>query len=530
MLKHSLLLIALLISSVSNAQNTLNNIGLTASTPAASAYSLRQLSSSYTASAIQVRRSSDNTTQDIGFTGGGDLDTASLKIFVGANNGFVSIWYDQSGNGRNLTQPTTSRQSTIVSNGVIYRRNFKPTTYYDASDDGMLYSGSNYLTSNPISVNIVAGSNSSNAGLRRAVQGTTNWLIGPYTNTHGWFANGWNHLSGTPWSTSLAEIFTVIQPSSGSCTSWRNGVSQTTSNNNGTPNKIQTGVEGTFFEILDGYISEILTFNSALSTTDRQNLESNQTTYYSSTAISTDATLSALTTTAGTIVPSFASSTTAYTASVSNATTSVTVTPTKAQTNATIEVRINNGSYATVASASASSALSLNVGANPIDVRVTAQDGTTIKTYTITVTRACAPSASTTNVTICSNQIPYTWNSNSYNTAGTYNVTLANSVGCDSVATLNLTINSTSSSTTNATICSSQLPYSWNGTNYNASGTYTYTTTNSVGCDSIATLNLTVNASPTVTVTPSGATSFCSGDSVTLSASLNDTYLWSNGA
>jgi hypothetical protein len=90
---------------------------------------------------------------------------------------------------------------------------------------------------------------------------------------------------------------------------------------------------------------------------------------------------------AGTLAPAFASGTTTYTASVNNATTSVIVTPTVAEATATIQVRVNTGAFATVASGSASSALALNSGSNTIDVKVTAQDGTTIKTYTLTVTR-----------------------------------------------------------------------------------------------------------------------------------------------
>ncbi|MEI2747431.1 MAG: hypothetical protein V9E88_01560 [Ferruginibacter sp.] len=49
-------------------------------------------------------------------------------------------------------------------------------------------------------------------------------------------------------------------------------------------------------------------------------------------------------------------------------------------------------------------------------------------------------------------------------------------------------------STTNTTICSNQLPYSWNSQTYNAGGTFTCNTNqSSAGCDSIATLNLTIN-------------------------------------
>jgi hypothetical protein len=105
----------------------------------------------------------------------------------------------------------------------------------------------------------------------------------------------------------------------------------------------------------------------------------------------TNADLSSLTLSSGTLSPIFASSTTAYTASVSNGTNSITVTPTRTDSSATIQVRVNGGSYDSVLSGSASNALNLNLGSNTIDVLVTAQDGTSTKTYTITVTRNAVP-------------------------------------------------------------------------------------------------------------------------------------------
>jgi hypothetical protein len=65
--------------------------------------------------------------------------------------------------------------------------------------------------------------------------------------------------------------------------------------------------------------------------------------------------------------------------------------------------------------------------------------------------------------------------------------------GCDSIATLNLAINAATTSSTNVMVCSNQLPY-WNEKDYNAAGAYTFTTTNAAGCDSVATLNLAINA------------------------------------
>ena len=55
----------------------------------AAAYSLRKVSGSYTGSAIDVRRSYDNTTGSIGFDSNGNLDTASLFNFVSRGDNFV---------------------------------------------------------------------------------------------------------------------------------------------------------------------------------------------------------------------------------------------------------------------------------------------------------------------------------------------------------------------------------------------------------------------------------------------------------
>ena len=112
---------------------------------------------------------------------------------------------------------------------------------------------------------------------------------------------------------------------------------------------------------------------------------------------------------------------------------------------------------------------------------------------------------SLTNKTICINQLPYAWNGNNYPAAGTYSVTLTSAAGCDSIASLNLQVKPLSSSITNRTICNTQLPYFWNGFSYPAAGTYTVTLLGSNGCDSLATLNLNVG----VAVTSSTVISIC---------------------
>lgn len=102
-------------------------------------------------------------------------------------------------------------------------------------------------------------------------------------------------------------------------------------------------------------------------------------------AVSSNADLSDLTLSTGILNPAFASATTSYTSSVGNGVTSITITPTVSESNASVTV---NGTAVT--SGTASAALPLIVGANTITTVVTAQDGTTTKTYTVTVTRAAA--------------------------------------------------------------------------------------------------------------------------------------------
>jgi hypothetical protein len=101
---------------------------------ASAAYSVRKLRSDYSGSALRVRRSSDNAEQDIGFVSE-DLDTASMLTFVGANDGFVVTWYDQSGNANNATNSTAANQPQIVAGGVLITDGSQPSLYFDGNND-----------------------------------------------------------------------------------------------------------------------------------------------------------------------------------------------------------------------------------------------------------------------------------------------------------------------------------------------------------------------------------------------------------
>ena len=76
------------------------------------AYSLKKLDSSYNGNCIEVRRSSDDTTTNIGFNGD-ELDSSALTTFLNGSNGSVVTWYDQTGTV-NLTQSTNANQPRII--------------------------------------------------------------------------------------------------------------------------------------------------------------------------------------------------------------------------------------------------------------------------------------------------------------------------------------------------------------------------------------------------------------------------------
>ena len=102
---------------------------------AAAAYSVRLLRSAYSGNAIRVRRSSDNTEQDIGLTALGNLDESALTSFCSGTDGFVTTWYDQSGNANDAIQTTAANQPQIVSSGSVINVNSKPSLLFDGTND-----------------------------------------------------------------------------------------------------------------------------------------------------------------------------------------------------------------------------------------------------------------------------------------------------------------------------------------------------------------------------------------------------------
>jgi hypothetical protein len=100
----------------------------------------------------------------------------------------------------------------------------------------------------------------------------------------------------------------------------------------------------------------------------------------------------------------------------------------------------------------------------------------------------------------------------------TYTATATNNFGCSSSSLVTLMIIDSSVSNNSVIACGS---YTWNGTTYTSSGSYTYNTINAAGCDSIAILDLVIQILPEAG-TVNGAKTICVGSDANFSITGGD--------
>ena len=96
-------------------------------------------------------------------------------------------------------------------------------------------------------------------------------------------------------------------------------------------------------------------------------------------------------------------------------------------------------------------------------------------------------------ITTCFDALPYEWRGKTIEATGVYRDSLTTvNTGCDSIYVLDLSVVREERQTLNETICSDEK-YFFKGEYLTVPGTYVDTLPNRYGCDSIVTLNLTVN-------------------------------------
>ena len=115
------------------------------------AYGLRTLRSNYTGPLVRIRRDSDHETKAFYADSNDRLSLQSVTVdgeklgdWIDGGDGYVSIWYDQSGNGRNAVQSTISSQPRIVSDGqiILDEGTDNPAMFFDGENETHLQTGS----------------------------------------------------------------------------------------------------------------------------------------------------------------------------------------------------------------------------------------------------------------------------------------------------------------------------------------------------------------------------------------------------
>lgn len=250
--------------------------------PARAAYSLRKLKTGVT-NCVRVRRSSDDTELDIGFVDD-YFDVAAFSTFIGGGSGFVKTFYDQSGNGFDLTQTVNAGQPQLVldqygTKEAVKFFNFRYLTrvsnFMSAASAGTMFIAKSLVNDPPLS--------DPTTGHAVLCSGTATHSHYPYTDGNIYDAWGTTDRKtvGNPATPLTAlHLYTVISAAN----DWRayvNGTLQfsTGTNTVGFTTDFRMGaqIETHYF---DGFVAENIFFDSALSNLDRVAIENNIDDYY----------------------------------------------------------------------------------------------------------------------------------------------------------------------------------------------------------------------------------------------------------
>jgi hypothetical protein len=261
--------------------------------PVVYAYSLRKLREAYSGAAVNVRRSSDNTTQDIGFDANGDFDSASLLSFCGAGDGYIAKWYEQSGNGLELQNTTNSQQLKICASGALVTKGANSRASALFSGAQRLFTAStpsNLPTGNQPRLSNVVASASNNAQAYIGWTNTTDtgqrsWCMattggGPGYQSVDFFTGG---LGTTyPASTDLGIITAFLRGTADGAVCF-NGAKhdETPPSLNTTAAPIYMGYfvgAGSWY--LNGYMSEAIMLDDYADDSERGIIEADQADYY----------------------------------------------------------------------------------------------------------------------------------------------------------------------------------------------------------------------------------------------------------
>ena len=137
------------------------------------AYSLRKLNSDYTGAAIRLRRTNDSEELDIGFDANGNLDIAACDAFYNGSNLTVKKWYDQSGNGNDVTQSTNSAQPLLYNNNGLIPLDGRPAMRF-VGNDALPFDSTGLDIGNLSSFSVMKYTDTSGSEMGLSLSGTAN--------------------------------------------------------------------------------------------------------------------------------------------------------------------------------------------------------------------------------------------------------------------------------------------------------------------------------------------------------------------
>ena len=143
-----------------------------------------------------------------------------------------------------------------------------------------------------------------------------------------------------------------------------------------------------------------------------------------------------------------------------------------------------------------------------------------IVTLNLTITYSVS---TTDEANICPSELPYEYNEQMFSEAGTYEVRLTADNGCDSIVAFTLNVYEGFHETINVDVCAYEMPYIFDDSTLNEAGTYTFIYPYSP-CDSVVTLVLNVHEIPEISVSQT-----TSGNEITITADGASTYEWETG-
>ncbi len=367
--------------------------------------------------------------------------------YGGANYKIIRLHHHSTGFQLALNKAYTDGMKTALTLNVgsnislpLANASYSRSIYQD--DDTALWSNSgvSWSAGDKVTVTLTEGqqSQSSDAKLSGLTASSSTSAGGTFTSLNiGTFSSTTTSYTATVANARTHVKLTPTANHSAASISWRKGAT------------------GSFTTVTSGSATTAISLGvGANAITVRVTAEDSTTQDYTVTvtrqaAQSSDATLSGLTASSsasagGTFtslaIGTFSSTTTSYTATVANARTHVKLTPTANHASASISWRKGaTGSFTPVTSGSATTAISLGVGANALTVRVTAED-TTTQDYTVTVTRqAAAQFAPPTGLTVTpsNGQLGLSWTAPATGTVTGYDVhyTRSTTVGDDDAPT-----------------------------------------------------------------------------------------------